>query len=312
MNKLPHISGIAFSIIFGFSFMMSKIALENITPIALISYRFLVAFLFFEILRLTKIIKIKINQKELLSIALVAIFQPVLYFLFETFGLNLTTSGEAGLMIALIPIFVTIMSALILKEKPLKIQLFFIILSFLGVILIQLFKNQLSFESSTLGFVLLLFAVISAALFNIASRSAAKSHKPHEITYVMMLFGAITFNSIYLVKLTIANELNTYINNFTKLNVILPIIYLGIIASIFGFFLVNYSLSKLPAHISSIYSNIATVVAVIAGAIFLNEPLRFYHIIGGAMIITGVYGAARINYLRTRRLKHGQNNRIST
>ncbi len=312
MNKLPHLSGIAFSIIFGFSFMMSKIALENISPIAVISYRFLVAFLFFEILRRTKIIKVKINKKEFLSIALVAVFQPVLYFLFETFGLQLTTSGEAGLMIALIPIFVTIMSAIILKEKPLRSQLFFIILSFLGVIFIQLFKNQLSFESSTLGFVLLLFAVISAALFNIASRSAARSHKPHEITYVMMFFGAISFNLIYIVQLAMDKELDRYITNFTNIEVILPIVYLGIVASIFGFFLVNYSLSKLPAHISSIYSNIATVVAVIAGAVFLNEPLRFYHIIGGAMIIIGVYGAARINYLRNRRLKHGQNNRISS
>lgn len=310
MNKLPHISGIAFSVIFGFSFMMSKIALEHITPIGVISYRFLVAFAFFEMLRITKIIKIKINRKEFFSILLVAVFQPVLYFLFETFGLALTTSGEAGLMIALIPIFVTIMSSIILKEKPLKSQLFFIILSFLGVLVIQIFKTQLNFESSTKGFILLLFAVISAALFNIASRSAAKDHKPHEITYVMMFFGALSFNMIYIYQLIRNNELNRYFTNLGNIQVILPILYLGIIASILGFFLVNYSLSKLPAHISSIYSNIATVVAVIAGAIFLKEPLTLYHIVGGIMIISGVYGAARINYLRNRRLLHGQNNRI--
>jgi len=310
MNKKAHIAGIFFSIIFGFSFMMSKIALEYVTPVGLIAYRFLLAFIVFEILKLTRVIKININKKALLSIVLVAIFQPVLYFLFETFGLAKTTSAEAGLMIALIPIFVTILSTFILKEKPLFLQVIFILISVSGVVLIQVFKSGLNFESASIGFGLLLLAVISAALFNIASRSAAKDHKPHEITYVMMILGAVSFNGIYLIQLLIENDLSRYFSNLSNPAVIFPILYLGIIASIIGFFLVNYSLNKLPAHISSVYSNISTIVAVIAGAIFLNEDLYFYHIIGGVMIITGVYGAARINYLRNRK-KYDQNNRVS-
>ncbi|MFA7106585.1 MAG: EamA family transporter [Candidatus Izemoplasmatales bacterium] len=303
MNKKAHFSGLMFSIIFGFSFMMSKTALEYISPIGLIAYRFLLAFITFEVLRLTKVIKIRINLKESVSILLVAFFQPILYFLFETYGLKETTSAEAGLMIALIPIFVTILSTIILKEKPLVTQLLFILLSVAGVVFIQLYNTNISFDYNSIGFRLLLMAVISAALFNIASRNAAKNHKPHEITYIMMLMGAVCFNVIYIYQLINNKELPSYFSNLMNVEVILPIVYLGIVASILGFFLVNFSLSKLPAHISSIYSNISTMVAVIAGAIFLNEKVEFYHIIGGLMIVVGVYGAARINYLRNRRVK---------
>lgn len=303
MNKKAHIAGILFSIIFGFSFMMSKIALEKISPVGLIAYRFLVAFIIFEILRLTKVIKINLKNKNLFPIVLVALLQPVLYFLFETYGLRLTTSGEAGLMIAMIPIFVTLFSSLILKEKPLKLQIIFIVLSFSGVFLIQAFKSGLALESSTFGFILLLLAVLSAALFNIASRSAAKSFKPLETTYMMMFLGALIFNIIYIIQLITKGEINRYFSNFSNLSVILPVLYLGIVASILGFFLVNFTLSKLPAHISSVYSNIATVVSVIAGAIFLKETIEYYHIIGGLLIVTGVYGAARLNYLKNRRIK---------
>ncbi len=310
MNKLAHISGIAFSLIFGFSFMMSKTALNQISPIGLLAYRFLIAFGVFEILRFSNIIKIKIHKKALFSIVLVAVFQPVLYFLFEVYGLAITASGEAGLMIALIPIFVTIFSALILKEKPSKLQLLFITISFCGVILIQFFKTRFAFESSLLGFSLLLLAVISASLFNIASRKAAQNHKPHEITYMMMLIGALVFNFIYLIELALNENIKYYFTNFANLSLMLPIIYLGTIASILGFFLVNYSLKHLPAHVSSVYSNIATIVAVIAGALFLNETVEFYHIFGGFMIITGVYGAARINYLKYRRNRIDQSNQI--
>ncbi|MFA7561594.1 MAG: EamA family transporter, partial [Candidatus Izemoplasmatales bacterium] len=64
MIKKAHVSGILFSIIFGFSFMMSKIVLDQISPIGLIAYRFLVAFIIFEILRLTKVIKISFKNKN--------------------------------------------------------------------------------------------------------------------------------------------------------------------------------------------------------------------------------------------------------
>ncbi len=298
MKNKGHIAGIAFALIFGFSFMFSKILLEaNITPMGVIAYRFLLAFLVFEVLRLTKIVKIRFHKEMIIPVLLVAFFQPILYFIFETYGLNLTTSSEAGMMIALIPIFVTILSSLILNERPKKIQIIFIVLSLSGIILIQLMKSNPDGEVSTfLGFVLLFLAVFSAASFNIASRSASRKVKAYEITYYMMLTGAVVFNMIYLIQLGINNDLNLYFSSISTIDVILPIMYLGIVASIGGFFLVNYALGKLPAHVSSIYANLSTVVAVLAGHFILGDELSIYTIIGGIMIVLGVYGVARVNY----------------
>ena len=233
MTKTTHIAGILFASIFGFSFLFSKIALAYVTPIGLIAYRFLTAFIVFEVLRLTKVVKINIHLSQLKYLGLVALFQPILYFLFETFGLNLVSSGEAGMMIALIPIFVAILSALIIKEKPKSLQIVFIFVSFLGVILIQLSKLNTQSDSEFLGFVLLLLAVISAALFNIASRTAStKGLRPMEVTYFMMLFGALMFNIIYLVQLAIEDRTLDYITNLYHIEILLPILYLGINASI--------------------------------------------------------------------------------
>ncbi|MFU8793310.1 MAG: DMT family transporter [Acholeplasmataceae bacterium] len=295
MNKSSHIAGLLFATIFGFSFMFSKVALAYVSPIGLIAYRFLVAFIIFELLRLTKVVTIKFHKYQVKALLFVVLFQPILYFLFETYGLNFTTSAEAGMMIALIPIFVTILSGLILHERIKGIQIFFILLSVTGVIFIQLAKTNGGLQFQILGFVLLLLAVISAAMFNIASKSASKHLKPYELTYFMMLSGAIVFNMIYITQLLILRTPAVYYQVLTNVEVLLPIIYLGSIASIGGFFLVNYALSKLPAHVTSIYANLSTIVAIIAGAIFLNETLYIYHIIGSAMIITGVYGVVRTN-----------------
>ncbi len=296
--RKAHIAGISFSIIFGFSFMFSKVVLQYVTPMGLIAYRFLVAFLVFEILRLTKVVKIRWQWKIIKPILLVALFQPILYFIFETYGLNLTSSSEAGMMIALIPIFVTILSAFILNEKASKAQVFFIVFSVAGILFIQLFKPTENNPSSLIGIVLLFFAVISAASFNIASRNASRKVTPYENTYFMMIAGAIAFNLIYVIQLIMRGHISEYYESLLHIEIVGPILYLGIVASIGGFFLVNYALSKLPAHVSSIYANLSTVVAVIAGGIILRETIQWYHIVGCLMIVTGVYGTAYVNYRR--------------
>ncbi|MFA7054901.1 MAG: EamA family transporter [Acholeplasmataceae bacterium] len=295
MKHHVHIAGVIYATIFGFTFMFSKVALTYVIPIGLIAYRFLIAILVLEILRWFKVIHIRFEKKHFKHLFLVALFQPILYFLFETFGIKLTTSGEAGMMIALIPIFVTILSSIILKEAPKKIQIFFILLSVSGVLFIQVMKSSSGLDVNLWGLLLLLGAVISAALFNIASRNASKTLKPYEITYFMMLGGAIVFNTMYLIQLAFESRITDYVMNLSHIELLVPILYLGVIASIGGFFLVNFALSKIPAHVSSIYANLSTIVAIIAGAWLLQEKLYYYHFIGALMIIIGVYGTVRFN-----------------
>jgi drug/metabolite transporter (DMT)-like permease len=292
-----HLVGIIYATIFGFTFMFSKVALEHVRPIGLIAYRFLIAFICLETLRLLKVFHISINRENFLALFWVAFFQPVLYFLFETYGILKTTSGEAGMMIALIPIFVTLLSSIVIKEKPRMIQVLFIILSVSGVLFIQFMKSSSGLDLAFIGLLLLLGAVISASLFNIASRSASKKVKPHELTYFMMLFGAVVFNMLYLIQLGLENQMSSYITTLYHVELLIPILYLGIVASIGGFFLVNFALSKVPAHVSSIYANLSTIVAILAGAFILKEQLYYYHFVGGAMIIMGVYGTVRFNHL---------------
>ncbi len=296
MHKKAHLSGVIFATTFGLTFMFSKTALEYITPIGLIAYRFLLAFLVFESLRRFKLIKVRFTRNTVKALFLVALFQPVAYFLFETYGLHMTTSAEAGMMIALIPIFVIVLSTLILKEKPRLIQLFFIALSVSGVLVIQVFQAIGAIEPQFIGYILLLLAVLSAAAYNIASRYASKlGAKSAEVTYFMMLVGAVSFNIIYIIQLFLGEGATYYIQHLSRIELVLPILYLGIVASIGGFFLLNYALSQLEAHVISIYANIATIVAILAGAIFLDEILELQHYIGAVMIIIGVYGTIRTN-----------------
>ncbi len=287
-----HLGSLCFAVIFGFTFMFSKVVLDYVSPMGLMAYRFLWAILAIETLRRLKIITVRFDRRFLKPIGAVIVFQPILYFLFEIYGLNLITSAEAGMMIALIPVFVAIFSSVFLKEAPSPAQIAFIGLSVSGIVVIQL-ADLTRTSGEFLGFVLMLLAVMSASMFNIASRSASKTLKPAEITYFMMLTGAMTFNTLYLFELFIQGTVSSYVTSLLIPQVIFPLLYLGVVASIGGFFLVNFALKNLPAHISSMYANLATVVSIVAGAIILSEAITLFHIVGSLMIMGGVYGTVR-------------------
>jgi len=289
MRKV-HLGSLMFAMIFGLTFMFSKIVLSEVIPMALIAYRFLWAIIGMELLRRFKIIKITFNKAHFKAIAFVVIFQPILYFLFEIYGLNLLKSAEAGMMIALIPVFVAIFSSIFLKEAPTFLQVLFIFVSVIGIVIIQ--WNEIS-GGNPLGFILMLLAVMSAAMFNIASRKASKVLNATEITYFMMLTGAIVFNLFYVIQLVFENRIFDYFINLTNLTVLFPLLYLGIIASIGGFFLVNFALKHLEAHVSSMYANLATVISIIAGAVILNEVITLNQYLGSMFILVGVYGTVR-------------------
>ncbi len=290
--KYKHLAGIGFATIFGLSFLFSKQALTYVSPMGLIAYRFLLAWIVFMLLILFKVIKIEFPKHMFKYLILTAIFQPVIYFIAETYGLNYLGSGEAGLMIALIPIFVTILSALVLHEKPTYLQYISIIVSVIGVIIIQI--NQIGGSSDHLiGYIFLFVAVIAASLFNITSRHVSKEVKPETSTFIMTSMGALSFNIIYMIQLATHHELSNYYTNLFHIELLVPVFYLAILGSVIAFFLVNYTLQYMPAHVSSIYSNISTVIALLAGLIILNEQLYLYHYIGALFIILGVYGTVR-------------------
>ncbi len=298
-NKyLPYLSGLMFSIIFGFSFMFTKEGLEKLTSFELLGYRFALAAISLSILKYTGLIRMNFKNKKIKYLLLLAFFQPGLYFIFETTGIQLTTSSEAGIMIALIPVVVTILGIIFLDEKPNILQIIFILLSVAGVLLIVLMKGQTAIKNNYFGMTLLAGAVIMAGFYNVLSRKLSFSFRPVEITYIMMWFGAITFNLISFIQ----NDFS-FLNYFKPLadgDTLFTIMYLGILSSIVAFFMMNYTLSRITASQSAVFANLTTVVSIIAGVFFRNEPFYWFQVLGATMIILGVWGT---NYF-SRLTKH--------
>ncbi len=287
-----HFAGFGFAAIFGVSFIFSKLALSLLTPFGLLSLRFIIAFGVMHVLVSLKIIQVSIKPSMFRFVIPVVIAQPILYFTFENIGLSMVPSSLAGIMIALIPLVTLFMASYRFKQSLNLKQFLWMLLSLSGVIALTLLNTtDDATVSSLLGIILMIGAVISASVFNISSREASYHMSALSLTYMMMGVGALGFSLLHgfeviaqsqpwHIALWIQNPELTY-----------SLLYLGVVASIGGFFLVNYALSQLTSATASVYANLATVVSIIVGVVLLAEPFSLWHALSAMAVIFGVRGS---------------------
>ena len=282
------LAALAANLIFGFSFLFSKTALTVAHPLLILAVRFTVAFIALNLLILFGLVKIELRGKNKRKLFLMALAQPFLYFIFELYGISLTSSALSGLIISLVPVAVMLLSTLFLKEKPTVLQCVCSAVSLIGVGAVSILSDDGN-QNKALGIILLLLAVISAAVFNILSRSESKSFSPFERTYFMFLVGFIGFNLLALIALR-GEYFTGLITAFSSVDFIISIIYLSVISSVAAFILYNYSTSRISVVRSSSFSNIITVVSLFAGILILKEKFSLTEILLCIPIILGVWG----------------------
>ncbi|MGR3778466.1 DMT family transporter [Bacillus paramycoides] len=285
-----YISALLYSFIIGFSFMFVKLALTITNPLDTLAHRFTVAFIAASIPVIFGFVKLNISFKNILALLPLAIFYPALFFAFQAFGLVYTSSSEAGIIQAAIPIFTMILASYFLKEYTNIWQKTSVLISVIGVIYIFIMNGIVAHKTSFIGVILILLSALSSACYNVLARKMTKKFKLMDLTYTMTALGFISFNSIAIVDHLNKGTIIIYFKPFTNGTFLISILYLGLLSSLLTALLLNYSLSYIEAAKISVFSNLSTLITIIAGVVFLHEQIAYYHIIGTIMIIIGVIG----------------------
>lgn len=294
-NKFVYLTAILYALITGHSFLFTKIALKTAEPVDILAYRFTAAFIGILIPILFGWVKVDYSKGRVKKIIPLSLFYPLLFFGFQTIGLQYATSSEAGILSASSPIFTLILASYFLKEKSSMLQKLSIIVSVLGVVYITAMKGLALNLNNLLGIILLLLSAISISIYNVLVRTLSKGYTNIELSCIMITVSFICYNAISIGKHLANGSLRNYFALLGNTSFLISIIYLGVLSSLITSLSTNYILSKIEASRMSVFSNLGTVITIIAGVIFLKESVYYYHIIGSIFIIGGVVGA---NYFR--------------
>lgn len=271
-------------IFWGLSFVATKVALESIPTFTLVFLRFSVSALLFLILLIGKGFP-SLSRRDHFLIVLTAFFEPGLYFIFETVGLQYTSAPKASLIIATIPIVVLILSSIMLGERSPLISIGGILLSLVGIVILIVGGTQFTWalEGSLLGDLLIFGAVISAALYIVSARNLGRNYSALKITSLQIIYGALFYLPAFLWELPRVDWSSITSRSLTA------IVYLTAFATVAAFFCYNYALTKISASRASVFINGIPVVTAAGAWLILGETLTPLQMTGGLLVLLAVF-----------------------
>lgn len=282
--------GIFSHVLFALSFLFTKETVNTYSAFTLLSWRFLFAFAAMGVCVLLGVMKIDLRHKGIWPLMLIAVFQPVLYFIGETYGVKLTTASESGSLVTFLPIVTIVLCSLIIKEKPTRPQVAGIAVSIAGVLTMVLAKG-LDASLNILGYLMIILAMASDGLSVTFSRRALH-YTSTEKTFVMAALGAVTFTGVALVEHGVRGTMAAYLAApFTDMGFLTAVLYLSVGCQVLAFLMANYALNTIGAARCTSFAGITTIVAVLAGVAFLHEKFTLLQAVGTALVLAGVYVA---------------------
>ncbi|HSH26059.1 MAG TPA: DMT family transporter [Massilibacterium sp.] len=272
--------------LWGGNFVIGRSFVNTLPPFALALFRWIVAFftlLPFGLKELKNNRKIwKEHRIALLFMALtgIAMFNTLVYI-----AVHYTTSINASLINSSTPIMIMILSVIFLREKLSWKQGIGIILSLIGVLFIISRGEWSQILSLTFnkGEMWMLLAVTTWAIYSILVKKFGG---------IFPQYGSFLYTIIVGIIMLIPFASYEYIKGATyiwNLHSVLGVLYVGIFASIVAFLCWNKAVIHIGPGKAAPFLNLIPVFATVFAILFLNEQLMLTQVIGGALVIVGVF-----------------------
>ncbi len=281
-TSMAHIFALFTIIIWGTTFIASKLLLDYYSPVQIMLMRFAIAYGVLWILR-PKVLKLSI--KEEMRFLVLGILGCTLYFLTENYALTYTMASNVSILVAAAPIFTAILAHFFLEDEQLKPSIFLgFLIAIIGVALV-VFNGTVILKLNPLGDMLSIGAALCWASYSVLLKKQVHSYDCLLLTRRVMLWGFVTALPIGLLEgrpFLIAPMLN-------EGTLLFCVLYLGILGSGICYVLWNKAIQKLGTVVTNNYIYVNPFSTMVAATFVLKEQLSFMGIGGAALILIGVF-----------------------
>jgi len=182
------------SLCWGSAIVMSKHALDDVSPITLLALQLCASTVFLWLVILLLRIKIP-NIMTLAPIAILGLLEPGLAYLLGLIGLTDVSAGSATLIFASEAILIVIVSALLFRQIPTVMFASLSVIAFAGIIMALDLWDAGSQQNGIFGVTLLFLATTSAAFYVVLSGRIADNHHPQVLKLGLSLLYLVLFST---------------------------------------------------------------------------------------------------------------------
>ncbi|MFS0764304.1 DMT family transporter [Peribacillus phoenicis] len=270
------------SLLWGGNFVVGKSLVGHASPMTLTSLRWIIAISCLLPIVWWKEKKIFPPRSAILPLFLMGITGVVLFNLLQFVALEKTSATNVGLISTLNMISIAIFSFFFLKERINILQMFSMLFSLIGVILVLSKGNMdlfLSLRFNT-GDLYMMAAVCVWGIYSVCSKWAMITTTPMMSTLYSGIFGLIVLLPFNFSNFAVSNINTSFIQS---------ILYTGVISTVACMVLWNIGVQKLGTTTSGIFLNFNPIFTAILAFLLLGEKMTWVQGIGSGIVIIGCY-----------------------
>ena len=278
---LAHIAALATMLVWGGTFVSTKVLLEYLTPFDILLCRTVLGFLALCLVR-PRILKLRERSHELLMAA-AGLTGAFGYYLAENTALQFADASFASIAVSTAPLFTALLGFALLKEKGFGARfLVGFVLAIAGIALISLQEGPA--RASALGVALCLAAALIWAVYSIIVKRLS------ELGYetIAMTKRIFAWGLCYMVVIRLAMGQPLPMDALAQPVVFGNLAFLGLLASAGCFITWGYSVKHLGATLASVYIYLQAPITVIWAVILLGEPLTWSIVAGFVLVVIGL------------------------
>lgn len=273
-------------VVWGASFIATKVALQDISPNTVVWLRFLMGVI---VLGIAVILRKQFavpDKKEWLYFGLLGFLGITFHQWLQSNALQTSEAGTTAWIVSTTPVFMALLGWILLREPLDWIKALGIFLAFCGVLVVV---SKGHFGSISIGKFgapgdkLVLISAVNWAVFSALSRRGLKSHPASLMMFYVMLFGWLFTSLLFLATKDFFEIGNLTFNGW------LGVIFLGIFCSGLAYIAWYDALKALSTAQTGAFLYIEPLVAVVVAFFVLGEAITLASLIGGAIILFGVW-----------------------
>jgi drug/metabolite transporter (DMT)-like permease len=270
-------------IFWAFSFIWFKTANETYRPVTIVFIRLVLSVVLLNIFISASRSRIRIKKEDRKLFIILAVFEPFLYFLGESFGLTYVNATTGSVIISTIPVIAAIGAWILFREKLKPVNYAGIIISFIGI-LVFLLNRYGSLSYDIRGILLMTFAVFSAVGYNLVLSRLVGSYDPICIVNIQNMIGALLFLPVFLVS-----DLQHFISTPLQAKALMPVVKLAVFASCGAFILFVHAVKQLGVARANVFTNCIPLFTAIFSFFLLGDTISLKNIAGIAIVIAGLF-----------------------